>query len=55
MKYRVRIIIKEVYTTWVEAEDEESAEIKAHEQLNNNELFPDHEYYDTEVIDTDEE
>lgn len=55
MKYRVKIVIREVFTTWVEAEDEYMAEHKAQEQLDKGDLFPDQESVTTEIIDTDEE
>lgn len=55
MKYRVRIVIKEVYSTWVEADDEHAAEDAAWKQFNNGDLYAEHETSQTDIIDTDEE
>ena len=54
MKYRVKIVNTEVYTTWVDAESEEAAEDKALKQLNSGDLFADSEGLSTEIIDTDD-
>lgn len=54
MKYRVRIVIKEVYTTWVEAENEDAAEEAAWKQLDDGDLYADHETSQTDIIDTDD-
>lgn len=54
MKYRVKIIITEVFTTWVEAEDEDTAEDMAIDELNSGKLFSDYQGITTEIIDTDD-
>lgn len=55
MKYRVKIVITEEYTTWVEAESEDAAEDKAVKQLNSGDLYADYEGVSTSIIDMDEE
>lgn len=55
MMYRVKIVITEEYTTWVDAEDEDAAEDKAIKQLNSGDLFADYEGVSTSIIDTDDE
>ena len=54
MKYRVKIVITEVFTTWVEAEDEDTAEDMAIDELNSGKLFSDYQGTTTEIIDTDD-
>ena len=54
MQYRVKIVLTEVYTTWVEAENEEAAIERAEQQFSNGELALDHESTYTDIIDTDE-
>lgn len=54
MKYRVKIKVTGIFTTWVEAEDEDTAEDKALEQFNSGKLFEDHEDVSTEIIDMDD-
>lgn len=55
MKYRVKIVYTEEYTTWVAAENEEAAEEAALDQYSNAKIFPDIDRLTTEIIDTDEE
>lgn len=55
MQYRVKIVLTEVYTTWVEAENEEAAIERAEQQFSNGELALEHESYWSEIVDTDDE
>lgn len=54
MKYRVRIIVTEKYTTWVDAKDNHAAEEIALKQFNNGELFADIEHIDLAIVDVDD-
>lgn len=55
MQYRVKVVLTEVYTTWVEAENEDAAIETAEKQFSNGELALEHESYWSEIVDTDDE
>ena len=54
MKYQVKIVLTEVYTTWVEAENDEAAIDSAEKQFSNGELALEHESFWSEIVDTDD-
>lgn len=53
-EYKVRITLTEIYSTWVEAEDEDAARRLALEQLNQGKLEDCLEFVETEIDDVDE-
>jgi len=55
MQYRVKIVVTEIYSTWVEADNDEAAEEIALKQLNDGDLALDYESVTTNIVDTDED
>ena len=55
MKYRVKIVVTEAFSTWVEADNEEDATEAALQQMYDGKLALDYENFDTSIIDEDDE
>lgn len=55
MEYKVRITLKEIYEVWVEATDEDNAEVKAIQALNDGKAEIVNDSLEAEVVEPDEE
>ena len=56
MNYKVRVIMKDVYSVWVEADDDDTAELLAVQKVNNGDADVEfvHDSLDTIVDEVEE-